>query len=373
LEGSVTLIFFWENKLENVERTVIRNNTFRCSGFFGSFSLEQNRAKRPIMTTLIKTWLDQFSPQAQAAIIAAIIGLIAGCVGPAVKHFWDRWSLRHRLRTEHEYSERKKLRELISKYHGRILESAESLNHRLWNLRKNENKGWLKLHGNFLEVETHYYFRTTIYRFLAFLGQLKEFQDEAVYIDARIAEKTDILFLMYAKALEWTLTDVSLFEGLPYDPNHATDHLFKGHIRVACEVCLEDNGKFSLLEFENRLKKGHFLEELRPLYRFFDGLCADGSLRWDRVVAFHLLLCSFINTFGYPVQRTTREQIGEIGQSIRHQKVLTNLLDWWKSLGVSVHKEGKQVVRQLKSILRSAPSTLIDGASDSASTTVPPA
>lgn len=299
------------------------------------------------MTGLVKSWLDQFSPQAQAAIIAAIVGLITGFVGPAVKHLWDRWSLRHRLRTEHEYSERKKLRELISKYHGRVLESAESLNHRLWNLQKNQGKGWLKLNGKYEEAAQHYYFRTTIHRMLTFLGQLKEFQDEAIYIDARIAEKTDVLFLMYAKALEWTLTDVALFDGLQYDPNNATDHIFKGHIWVACEACVRENTKFSLLEFENRLARKELVEELRPLYRFFDGLSADGSLRWDRMVAFHLLLCSFINTYGYPVQRTTTCQIDEIARSVRRSTILKNISNWWKNLGISSHKEGKRIVQQL--------------------------
>jgi len=145
------------------------------------------------MTGLLKSWLDHFSPEAQAAIIAAVVGLVAGFIGPAVKHFWDRWSLRHRLRIEHEYSERKKLRELISKFHGWVLEAAESLNHRLWNLQKNQGQGWLKLNGHYEEVGERYYFRTTIYRMLEFLRRLKDFQDQAIYIDARIAERTDVL------------------------------------------------------------------------------------------------------------------------------------------------------------------------------------
>jgi hypothetical protein len=308
----------------------------------------KNLQQKNIMTGFFKGWLDHFSPAAQAAIIAAFVGLITGSVGPAVKHFWDRWSLRHRLKTEHEYSERKKLRELISTSHGRVLEAAESLNHRLWNLKMNQGQPWLKLNGRYEKTGEHYYFRTTIYRMLVFLRQLKEFQDRAIYIDARIAERTDVLFLMYAKALEWALTDVALFGGLPYDPNNATDHLFKGHMRVACEVCVQDNPDFLLSKFESDLREGKFLEEFRPLYRFFDGLSSDGSLRWDRIVAFHLLLCSFINTFGYPMQRTSPEQIKEISNSMRHSKVLTNLLYWCEKLGINSHKEGRKIIRILK-------------------------
>lgn len=300
------------------------------------------------MAETIKVWLDQFSPQAQAAIIAAIVGLIAGLVGPLGKHYMDRWSLRHRLRVEHEYSERKKLRELISCFHGRVLESAESVNHRLWNLQENQNKGWLRLNGQYQTVGGNYYFRTTIHRLIVLLIYLQHFQNEAIFIDARIAESTDLSFLKYAKALEWTLADVALFKGLPYDPNYETDHVFKGHIRVACEVCTKDNKPLSLGVFENCLRAGQFLQEMTPLYEFFDDMSADGRLRWDRLVVFHLLLCAFINTFGYPMQRTSIQQLRRIAGTVRHPEVLQNLLLWLDKLGIDTDHGGTS----LRNILR---------------------
>ena len=297
------------------------------------------------MTEILRTWLDHFSPQAQAAIIAAIVGLATGLVGPAAKHWLDRWSLRHRLQTEHEYSERKKLRELISRFHGRVLEAAESLNHRLWNLQKNQSEGWLNLDGDYAAVGNAYYFRTTIHRLLSLLISLKQFQEEAIYIDARIAEKKDLLFLQYAKALEWVITDVALFEGLYYDANHSTDHMFKGHIRVACEVCTAPGVPLSLGEFERRLRNGDFTHELKPLYLFFDGLAADGSLRWSRIVSFHLLLCAFINAFGYQMQKTTRKQFHQLAATIPHPEVIQNLGGWLKKLGIHRDPGGKTVSR----------------------------
>ncbi len=299
------------------------------------------------MSESIQIWLNQFSPQVQAAIIAAVVGLLTGLVGPAAKHWLDRWSLRHRLRTEHEYSERKKLRELISRFHGRVLEAAESLNHRLWNLQENQDKGWLDLGGNYEEAGGFYYFRTTVHRLLALLIHLKQFQEEAIFIDARIAEKTDLLFLKYAKALEWVLTDVALFSGLPYDPYHSTDHLFKGHIRVACEVCTEASAPLSLGEFENCLRSGKYMQELIPVYEFLDGLANDGRLRWDRVVTFHLVLCAFINTFGYSMQRTSEPQLQQLLSTLRNPMVAKNLKQWLQKLGIDMDKEGKVVRRIL--------------------------
>lgn len=256
------------------------------------------------------------------------------------------------MQTEHEYSERKKLRELISRFHGRVLEASEALNHRLWNLHENQEKGWLNLHGDYSVAGDAYYFRTTIHRVLALLIYLKHFQDEAIFIDARIAEKTDRLFLQYVKALEWALTDAALFKGLPYDSSIPTDHMFKGHIRVACEVCTEPGIPISLGEFEKCLRNGDFVQELLPLYQFFDGLASDKSLRWDRVVSFHLLLCAFINAFGYPMQRTSKKQFRDLATTISHPEVLRNLWGWLGRLGIDRNNAGKTVFRVLKCIER---------------------
>ncbi|MFC1970776.1 hypothetical protein ACFLV0_02415 [Chloroflexota bacterium] len=67
----------------------------------------------------------------QAAIIAVIAGIIGGVIGAYIKHFLDKRFLRHRLRTEYEYEERKKLPNLIGLYHGRMLLAAEHRNHHL--------------------------------------------------------------------------------------------------------------------------------------------------------------------------------------------------------------------------------------------------
>ncbi|MBZ5500115.1 MAG: hypothetical protein LAP85_27280 [Acidobacteriia bacterium] len=286
------------------------------------------------------------------AIIAAIVGLVTGSVGPVIKHWLDRWSLRHRLSTEHEYAERKKLRSLIGHSHGRVLEAAESLNHRLWNLQENEGEGWLKLDGQYEKAADSYYFRTTIHRMIVLLSYLKRFQEKAVFIDARIAEKGDLLFLKYAKALEWALTDVSLFNGLGYDANYPTDHLFKGHLRVACEVCADRDLPASLGAFEDRLREDSFRRRLSPLYAFFDGLAADGRPRWDRLVAFHLLLCSFINAFGYPMQRTSTRQLSQLAASIHHVEVPQNLMQWLRKLGIGEGKEGKNLRHVLEGSLK---------------------
>lgn len=308
-----------------------------------------------MIETVIK-WLTGFSPQAQAAIIAAIVGLLTGSIGPIAKHLLDRWSLHHRLSAEHEYEERKKLRSLIGRYHGRVLEAAESLNHRLWNLQENQDRGWLELDGQFDKMADFYYFRTTIYRFLELLGRLKKFQEEAIYIDARIAKKSDLEFLQYAKALEWVITDVALFDGMNYDNYHATDHLFKGHVAVACDACCEGENPISLATFEDRIRNGLIERALYPINCLFDGLAADGRPRWDRIVAFHLLLCAFINAFGYPMQRTSTAQLSQLASTIQHEQIPRNLIKWLNRLGIGERKEGKSLKSLLENVALQHPS-----------------
>ena len=207
--------------------------------------------------------------ETRTALIAGLAGLITGFVGPVVKHWLDRWSLHHRLAAEHQYEERKKLRSLIGNHHGRVLELAEHLNYRLRNLQDNHKKGWLRIDGDYTRCQDYYYFATTIHRAVALLALLREFQRKAIYIDARIADKTDLLFLKYAKALEWSLTDTKLFDGLNYDTFHAADHLFSGDLHIVCEYALQDGSPLSLKQFQEALAGGAGLEELQPILRWF--------------------------------------------------------------------------------------------------------
>lgn len=287
----------------------------------------------------------------QAALIAAVVGLITGFVGPVVKHWLDRWSLRHRLSTEYQYEERRKLRGLIGSYHGRVLELAERLNHRLWNLQRNEAKGWLKRDGQYTPPEDFYYFTSMIHRVVSLLALCRDFQSKAIYIDARIAEKNDLLFLKYAKALEWSLTDAALFEGLYYDDFHQTDHIFSGKLHVICERCLSNGSPLSLRQFQEVLSNGSNVEELRPILEFFDGLCvSEARFRWSRMVVLHLLLMAFINSFGYDIQHSSEDKMQRIAATVRQPEVLANLRMWLGRLGLAESESGKT----LSSAIRTA-------------------
>lgn len=280
----------------------------------------------------------------QVAIIAAVVGIIGGVAGTYLKHFLDKRSLRHRLEIEYEYEERKRLRSLIGLYHGRMLFAAEHLNNRLWNLQANESKGWLIMNGKYSQPNKHYYFVTTAHRFVNLLGLVCLFQKEALYIDSRIAEGSDLVFLKFAKSLEWALTNVALFEGLQYDAFYQRDHFFVDYLRLVCDSCSHNDSIMSLTDFQSHIVNCVPESTLFDFLQFFDGLCAsENRLRWDRIIAFHLLLMAFINNFGYDMQKSTTGQFIQIAGSSQNKQALQNLNDWLTRLGLDSEKEAKQI------------------------------
>jgi hypothetical protein len=182
-----------------------------------------------------------------------------------------------------------------------------------------------------------------VYRTVSLMAVVRLFEAEAIFIDARIAKEGELVFVKFAKALEWALTDADLFEGLGYDTFRQTDHIFSDKLRVLCDSCANDGKIISIEEIEERLTSADGRRRLMPLLTFFDGLCStENRLRWDRVIVLHLLLMAFINTFGYDVQKASPQQFLEITQSARHQKVIENCVKRLPDLGLD--KEGTDIV-----------------------------
>jgi len=150
-----------------------------------------------------------------------------------VAYLLNRWQTRDRLRIEYAHEERKRVRELIGRFHGRLLQASVSLNHRMWNLYRNHEQGWLRALGSY-EV-LGYYFLSTEHRFLCVCSLCRRLECEAIYLDARIAGNDDLTFLKITAAISWVMTDVSLFGGLPYDHSKARDHFFSDHLRKVCD------------------------------------------------------------------------------------------------------------------------------------------
>ncbi len=272
-----------------------------------------------------------------AAIVSAI-------VSAGVSYFFKRRENRHKAEVEYEYEQRKRLRELIGRYHGRLLNAANSLNYRFWNLYSNEGKDWLKMDGAYQNAG--YYFASIVYRFLNVCALLRQLENEAIFLDARIADKKDFLFLNYVASLQWVMTDVALFHGLKYDTSIQSDHFFADKFRHYSEICWR-NGQFvSFDEFQENVINN---PEIERVLQFFDSLRSDENrLRWDRIVAMHLLLLAFINNFGYKRQYSGQDHFDRVAKKMRNVGVLENLAAWLPRHDLDSDKEAGRILKALR-------------------------
>src|SRR6185437_793847 len=186
--------------------------------------------------------LDTSSGNAQitAALIAAAVSFVTSiftlfttAINTPLKFWLDQKALKRKLSLEYEQGQRSHIRDLITRYRGMMLEAAESLDHRFWNLYKNDPDKWLDITDHF---EKPYYFRSWIYRVAKLLTMARAFEQEGLFIDPKLAQEQDHDFVHLVKAWSWAMCDVALFEGIPYDHSVQRDHIFRDNLREICEA-----------------------------------------------------------------------------------------------------------------------------------------
>lgn len=274
--------------------------------------------------------------------------LISVIVSAGISFLFKRRETRYTAEVAYEFEQRKKVRELIGRYHGRLLNAAVSMSHRLWNLYTNHEKPWLEVTGHYADAE-FYYFQSFVYRFLNVCALVRQLESEAVLLDARIAKDDDFTFLNYAAAIHWVMTDVALTDGLPYDNFDQTDHFFSDTFRSYTDYIIRDGVFLGFSEFSEQLKCN--TATINPVLTYFDGLNPrEPRLRWDRLVAFHLLLMAFINSFGYPRQYSNQEQFIEVAKKIKHIKVIENLVKWLPRHSLGNSLEARKIIRAANQI-----------------------
>lgn len=274
--------------------------------------------------------------------------LVSAIVSAAVSYYFRRREARHKLAVEYEYEQRKKLRNLIGRYHGRLLQTCNSLNYRFWNLYANADADWLDRDNNY--PHPGYYLLSFVHRFLAVFSCIRQFENEAIYVDRRIAEKKDFIILNYLAAIRWVMTDVALFDGIPYDNSHQTDHFFSDNFREYCDGCVEEGNFVTYEALKDRVAN---IRTLDPVLKFFESLRpSEDRLRWDRLVALHLLLMAFVNSFGYDPQYSSEAQFIRVARHVRQRRILENLLVWLPRHGLGQDKESRRIVRACQNLVK---------------------
>jgi hypothetical protein len=93
--------------------------------------------------------------------------------------------------------------------------------------------------------------------------------------------------------------------------------------------------------------------------QFFDSLYrGENRLRWDRLVALHLILLAFINRFGYDRQRSQQVQFEDVAKQMLHPEILANLVAHLPRRDLGTDREARKVakaVRTVRSLSRTSP------------------
>lgn len=255
-----------------------------------------------------------------------ITTLIASCTSILSLVFFkplvDRYFLKFQLKQNYRAEQSKKVKDHIAVHKGILLQTGENLNQRLKNLSKNYDENWMKAEGNYI-INNHY-LDSTVYRFLAFFGQIKIIEKDLIFIDATRAQKKDLRMLKYFQIFHVIMCDVDLFDGYEYDKNHQTDHFFTSPFYNFSNSIVKNKQIIDYDEFINI--KSQIIDKVEIVYKFFDSISpTEERLRCERLKIFHLILIAFINEYGYDYQRTESDKIKLLRVNFGEYKLLKNL------------------------------------------------
>lgn len=280
------------------------------------------------------------------ALVAAAVSIVTVILSFLLKAWFERSFYNFRLEAEHKYNQKKKVKEVLARYKTQLLDSGESLNHRLWNFSENHHKGWHTISGN-IDVSNNYYLVSFAYRLIEFFSWARKIESEMVYLDTTIAAKEDLDFVKYLRLFTQTFCDVELYKDLPYDKADGKDHFYRNDFYHMCQCFLVDNRVETYSEFkENKNSNFH---EATPIINYINGLNPNEErLRWDRLQAFHYVLIMFLNTYGYDFQVTEESKINKLlKNNPRPNKVITNLKEMVTRMHLNTQEEAKKVLDAL--------------------------
>jgi hypothetical protein len=256
-------------------------------------------------------------------IISAGTSLLTVILTLSTKNWIEKRFLIFKLQKEHEYKQRKEIKNVLSKYKVPFINSAEALNHRLWNLSKNYSRKWHDVGGRL--KHDGYYYQSTVYRILRHFAWIKIIQGKLIFLDTTIATKGDLFFVKYLNYFPQLFQDTDLFEGLNYDSNHATDHIYRDTFEEVYSNIITGDEVISFTDFKEKIADD--FSKFVPILKFVDNINPEEErLRWDLLHCFHLTLMSFLTSYGYDFQHTSKHKIIELISRQRRCKIYKNYL-----------------------------------------------
>ena len=239
------------------------------------------------------------------AIIAAVTSIITILLTSIFKPKIEKRLHRNKIEIEHELEQKKKIKEVLSKYKVHVISSADSLNSRLNNLTKKVTKKEHYANGNFKDKD-NYYFQSMIYRILNLFAWMKIVEDNLIYLDTTIATKKDLDFIKYMRAIRRSLQSGRLVQGLQVDPETSRDLIYRDTLDEMCLWLIQNDKIISFPEFKAQINDN--LHHYNKLCELIDGVNPEENRRrWDRLYLLQIIIMSFINAYGYDFQYSKPE------------------------------------------------------------------
>ncbi|WP_282354624.1 hypothetical protein [Pseudomonas sp. PS01303] len=285
-------------------------------------------------------------PKVQSALIAAAVTIATLILRAITSSIWERYFHKFKLESDYKYDQRKKVREAISKYKVPLLNSAESLNHRLWNFSKNAPEAWhIQRDGE--HISDKYYLLSFCYRFLLFFSLCRKIDLELVYLDSTVSTEKDLDFLKYLKLFPQIFSDTEIFKGTGYNQSVATDHFFSDEFREFVREMSSDDKILSYSEFKKKIEEKEFIH----LITYFSGVSVDYScLRWQVLNSFHIILMAFLNDYGYDFQKTSKEKISGLAKSLPPNNLIKNAYIFIERACLNNNKEVRNAMSALTDV-----------------------
>ena len=240
----------------------------------------------------------------QAAFIAAGVSVVTTLITVFIKPKLEKKSHIDKLNEEHNHEQRKLIKETISKNKVSLLDSAESLNHRLWNFTANDHRGW-HCHESENDPNLKYYLPSFCYRFAALFAWARKIEKDMVYLDSTLCDKSDLEFIKYLKILPQFFWDASLFKNYPYDNSEDKDHFYRDDFNAMLDSMITKDGIISFTDFKRKKDT-----DFRKIYKYISSISTDKTcLKWKAIQGFHFILMAFLSEYGYAFQTTSKEKL----------------------------------------------------------------
>ncbi|WP_022944410.1 hypothetical protein [Pseudoalteromonas ruthenica] len=265
--------------------------------------------------------MNDIDPKIIAALVSAVVTVFMFVASTIAKSIWDKHFHNFKLNADHKYEQRKKIKGAISKHKVRLMDSAESLNHRLWNFSDNCDKRWHKLREG-KAIRDLYYLESFSYRFLSFFAWCRKIEKEMIYLDSTISDSDDLELIKYLKTFPQIFCDTAIFDGYEYDTSHATDHFFKDDFLHMVDALITSEGVITYSEFKEKSDSAEYSQ----MINYIDGVSDDKTcLKWHSLSLFHFVLMSFLNKFGYDFQQTSENKLKLLSGKIPENILTANL------------------------------------------------